>query len=121
MKKVLYKIVSIALLLFLAAGVFFSCEKKDPKYDAVITVKYESDTFQVVKNAYVLIEKNDVRVSGMTDASGQFAYTFKREAILNVHAQIDTSTTGIPVILLGNSTIRLVEDETVRRTVFIHL
>ncbi len=85
----------------------------------MITVKYLSDTLQIVKGAAVTIEKNDVVAEGVTNNGGQFAATFKHEAILNVHASIDTSTVTISPVMYGSSTIRLLEDKTVYRTVFI--
>lgn len=115
MKKVLLKIIPFfALVIILGA-----CEKKDPAYDVVITVKYLSDTLQVVKGADIWIEKNDVQVWGVTDAGGVYTTTFKMEAILNVHASIDTGSVGNPAYMYGTSTIRLLEDKTVYRTVFI--
>ena len=119
MKKVLFKIIPAALLVFSIALMNSSCTEKDPVYDVVVTVKYLSDTLKVVKNADVVIEKNDVRVEGKTDNGGQFAATFNLEAILNVHASIDTGTATNPALLYGTSTIRLLEDKTVYRTVFI--
>ena len=119
MKKVLFKIMPVAVLVFSIFLITSSCTKKDPVYDVLVTVKYLSDTLKVVKNADVTIEKNDVHISGKTDALGQFAATFNLEAILNVHASIDTGTAANPSLLYGASTIRLLEDKTVYRTVFI--
>lgn len=119
MKKVLFKIMPVVVLVFSALLINSSCKKNDPVYDVVVTVKYLSDTLKVVKGADVTIEKNDVRVTGKTDNGGQFAATFTLEAILNVHAQIDTGTVTNPALMYGASTIRLLEDKTVYRTVFV--
>ncbi|MHC1706851.1 MAG: hypothetical protein AB9842_04925 [Bacteroidales bacterium] len=119
MKKVLFKIIPVALLVFSIFLINSSCEKKDPVYDVVITVKYLSDTLKIVKGADVIIEKNDKRVEGKTDNGGQFAATFNLEMILNVHASIDTGTATNPALMYGTSTIRLLEDKTVYRTVFV--
>ncbi len=119
MKNVLFKIMPLAGLCILLGLPMSSCEKKDPVYDVLVTVKYLSDTLQVVKGATVLIEKNNVRVEGLTNSGGQFATTFKLEAILNVHASLDTGDPNLPTHFYGHSTIRLLEDKTVYRTIFI--
>lgn len=116
MKQILPKILSTFLFLaFLGMG--FSCQKAKEEYPVVITVKYLSDTNKVVPGASVVIEKNDVHVAGTTGADGKFSHTFKLEAILNVHASLDTG--AVPVHFYGESTIRLVQDKTVHRSVFI--
>lgn len=119
MKKVLIKIMPALVLASFLALIITSCEKKVPTYDVMITVKYLSDTTKVVKNCDVVIEKNDISISGKTDNGGLFGATFKLEAILNVHASIDTGTAGNPAYLSGHSTVRLLEDKTVYRTVFV--
>ena len=119
MKKALLKNIPVIALLAAFAIATNSCNKKDPTYDVVVTVKYLSDTMMLVKNAAVVIEKNDIRKEGITDVVGEFKTDFKLEAILNVHASIDTGTVGIPHLLYGASTIRLQENKTVYRTVFV--
>lgn len=119
MKKVLFKIIPAFVAVFFLTLIIFSCKKTDHTYDVMVTVKYLSDTTKVVKGASVVIEKNDVRVEGVTDNGGLFGATFKLEAILNVHATIDTGTAGNSALLYGFSTVRLLEDKTVYRTVFV--
>ncbi|MCX6270691.1 MAG: hypothetical protein NTU44_05640 [Bacteroidetes bacterium] len=116
MKKVLFKIIPALAVGF--SLILFSCTKKDPTYDVVITVKYLSDTTVVVPGAAVTIEKNDKRVEGVTDNGGMFSATFQLEAIFNVHASIDTTILQTQT-LYGSSTIRLQENKTVHRTVFV--
>ena len=48
-----------------------------------------------------------------------FYATFQYEAILDVRATIDTDSPTSPALMYGNSTIRLIADKTVHRTVFV--
>ena len=116
MKQVFPKFIFV-LFCFALLGISFSCNKPRPEYPVVITVKYLSDTNIVVPGSKVVIEKNDVHVEGGTDLQGRFGTTFKLEAILAVHATLDTGAG--PVHFYGESTIRLVADKTVYRSVFI--
>jgi hypothetical protein len=119
MKRVFPKII-ILLSVFLVIGVIFlSCKKTDHTYDVNITVKFLGDTNQLVPNANVVIEKNYVRVEGVTNEIGQFTHQFKLEAILNIHATRDTGTMGSPAVVSGNSTIRLLEDKTAYRILYL--
>ncbi|MEI6576607.1 MAG: hypothetical protein WCO63_10555 [Bacteroidota bacterium] len=116
MKQVSPKILTILFCLALL-GLSFSCTKTKTDFPVVITVKYLSDTTKVVPGSKVVIEKNDVHIEGITDAYGRFTTTFKLEAILNVHATMDTGAG--PIHFYGESTIRLLQDKTVIRSVFI--
>lgn len=108
----------LGTFLFVAfLGLGYSCNKPKQEYPVTITVKYLSDTMKVVPGATVEILKNDVHVVGVTNVKGQFSHTFKLEAILNVNATLDTGAG--PVHLYGESTIRLVQEKTANRSVFI--
>ncbi len=112
-----------SLLLIAAIAIIFTTCKKDTDCDAVITVKKLSDTLIVVPGADVKIHKSDVLAEGKSDGSGQFRYTFKLEAILDVSAilYIPADTLGHPAdTLSGYSIIRLVPGKTVHKTVFIN-
>jgi len=119
MKALKIKFVIVALLA-LAASVFFTQCKKDKEIKVYITVKYQSDTTKVVPMADVLIEKYDVKVKGISGPNGVFETTFKLEAILDVHASIDTSTVTSTPVMTGSTVIRLEEGRTIRKTVFIN-
>lgn len=111
--------VSLIAALFLSAFLLTSC-KEEADTIAVITVKYTSDTTQVVPYAHVRLEKYDVNVEGQCDENGVFKHTFKLEAILDVSAWLDTTQTGLATELYGETTIRLVPGKTVYKTVFIN-
>lgn len=120
MKKLFLKNAFILALVAFAAILTFSCSKDKDEYKVVVTVKYLSDTLLYVKGADVVIEKNDIRVEGKSDDAGQFMANFDNEAILNISATIDTGSVGNPHMFYGNSTVRLVKNKTVNRTVFIN-
>jgi len=125
MKSFLHKCLPVILVAGLATVLLLpACKKEDPKIPCVITVKYQSDTNQVVPLANVVIggQYEDIRVEGQTDASGVFTAEFKLEAILKVDAVKDTNTgTGtIEDALTGQATVRLVPGETAYKTVFIN-
>ena len=113
MKK-LFKLLVIAVVVASISFSFSSC-KEDTECEAVVTVKLQSDTSVVVPNAEVEISKQDIRVVGVSDANGQFRYTFKLEAILDVIAK----SSGATDTLYGQTVIRLKPGETVYKTVFI--
>jgi len=109
-----FPVIAVAMIFFF----LFSCEKEEDMV-ASVTVKYLSDTNIRVEGAQVIIEKNDVRVEGVTDVSGQFSHTFDLEAILDVHVHKDTGAIDSPVVFYGSTVVRLIPDKTVRRTVYI--
>lgn len=93
---------------------------KDEETTAVITVKLTSDTTQIVPFAHVRLEKYDVNVEGQCTEEGTYEHIFEMEAILDVHAWLDTSQTGTAVEKYGETTIRLEPGKTVYKTVFIN-
>ncbi len=117
MKKLVFYLSVIAFVFF--AFSFTSC-KKEEDIKAVVTVKYADDTTQIAPFAHVKLEKYDVNVEGQCDKDGIYSHTFKLEAILNVHAWLDTSQTGTDTEKYGQTTIRLVSGKTVYKTVFIN-
>lgn len=114
----------IAAITLIISGFFFltftSGCKKPEETKAIITVKYTTDTTQVVPFAHVRLEKYDVNVEGQCDAEGNFEHIFELEAILDVHAWLDTSQTGTTSEMYGETTIRLEPGKTVNKTVFIN-
>lgn len=99
---------------------FFAGCKKEEGCKALITVKYADDTTKIVPFAHVRITKYDVNVEDQCGSDGTFEHTFKLEAILDVHAWLDTSQTGTPYEKYGETTIRLKEGKTVGKSVFIN-
>jgi len=115
----LKNLIAIGVVIICAIIVTASCKKKNTECTAIITVKMLNDTLQTVSFAKVIIAPNypDVRVQGLSDASGQYRYVFKYEGILDVYASkpITSSTDS----LFGKGVIRLVPGETSYRTVFV--
>ncbi len=106
----------VATMMMLTAG---GC-KKDTDCKLVVTVKHLSDTNRVVPQCSVLVKKYDVEAAGFTNTAGQFDYTFKYEAILDIFALIDTSTDPLTNSWLkGESSVRLEPGQTVHKSVFI--
>ncbi len=119
MKKIFIKSVTLLSVFFAFTLLFTNCAK-ETECKAVITVKYLYDTNIVIPNAYVKLEKYDISATGITDMSGRFPVTFKSEAILDIFASIDTSTTHLFPLLTGTGTIRLKPGETVEKSVFVN-
>lgn len=106
---------SVIALLMIASG----C-KKDTECKLVVTVKHLSDTNRVIEQCSVMVKKYDVQDYGFTNAAGQFSTTFKYEAILDVFAEIDTSSDPlINSYLKGTGSIRLIPGQTVHTSVFV--
>jgi hypothetical protein len=107
----------------LAVLVLTNCKKPKTEITAVITVKYQADTNVIVPFADIVIGKDfdDVKVTGRTDATGQFTTTFKLEAILDVGATKDTNTGsgGVEPPLTGIAVVRLKPGEVAYKTVYI--
>ena len=84
----LKNLIAISAIIISAVIVTVSCTKKPTECTAVITVKKLTDTMQTVAFAKVIIAPDypDVRVQGLSDASGQYSYVFKYEGILDVIA-----------------------------------
>ncbi len=113
------------LILVLAGIIFFmtDCKKKE-EIKAVITVKYRQDTTKTVTNAKVELYVDPQKVSdqnklpyltgsivGVTDAAGEFRYTFKYEAIYDLTANKDS--------LCGKTVLRLKPNKTVYKSILI--
>jgi hypothetical protein len=110
----------ISLLIITVIAFLFSNCHKDKDCPAVVTVKYLADTTKAVPNATVQIHKQDVNVQGVTDANGQFRYTFDLEAILDVNATAPPDSVISVDTLYGQGIIRLVPGKTVYKTVFVN-
>ena len=111
-KPIIFSIVIVGFI-----SLFINCSK-DTDCVAVITVRKLSDTGIVVPNAKILIwatDKKYVNVPGVTDIYGQFRYTFKLPAILNVNA----TYYGTPDTLKGSAVIQLIVGGPANKTVFI--
>lgn len=103
---------------FITLTFLSSCDK-DEEMKAVITVKYLSDTTQVVPFAHVRLEKYDINVEGQCNEEGVYDHIFKLEAILDVRAWLDSSQTGTTE-KYGETTIRLLPGKTVYKSVYIN-
>ena len=100
------------MILLTLAFIFTRCAK-DPDMVVTIYVKLKSDTTEVVKDARVVLSKEDVKVIGYTDAKGKFTHTFKLKMMLDVEATKDS--------LMGRTTLRLADPGTnYRKTVFVY-
>lgn len=114
--RAIYKIIIFCLTITGVVIVINSCQK-DTSCPAVITVKMQSDTNTVVPNATVTIHKGDIVETGVSDVNGQFRYTFKLEAILDVDAKVPAAP---PDTLYGQTVIRLVPGKTAYKSVFVN-
>jgi hypothetical protein len=115
----LKNLIAISTIIICAVIVTLGCKKEPTDCTAVITVKMLSDTNQTVSFAKVIIAPDypDVRVQGLSDASGQYTYVFKYEGILDVVASklID----GTSDSLFGKGVVRLKPGETSYKTIFV--
>lgn len=103
------------LILFLSIFAAISCSHEDPEYPVKIYVKLDSSEAPV-PDADVRIpevSKGDSAVWIKTNESGVASYTFKLPAILEIRAISPDGT------MWGESTVRLKEDETVVKTIYI--
>jgi hypothetical protein len=116
----LKNLIAISIIIICAIIIALGCKKEPTDCTAVITVKLLSDTNQTVSYAKVIIAPDypDVRVQGLSDASGQYSYKFKYEGILDVVASklIDGTSDSI----YGKAVIRLKPGETSYKTVFVN-
>ena len=92
-------VVSI-LLIGLAALVFSGC-RKDRSMTLTITAKMLGDTTQLVPNAKVILDKDDIHVEGYTDLRGEFRHTFNLQIQLDVVVTKDTLK-GIGKVNVGD-------------------
>ena len=97
----------VATMMMLTAG---GC-KKDTDCKLVVTVKHLSDTNRVVPQCSVLVKSMMLKQQNLNTA-GQFDYTFKYEAILDIfaanrykHRSVNNSW------LKGESSVRLEPDK----------
>jgi len=117
---------SIILAFFSIAIIFlFSTCKKDKDCKVVITVKYQGDTTKTVPDATVKLyskhtSDNFPTVNGVSDGSGQFTYTYKLEAILDVESTKDTDTMLSNPLLYGTGMVRLKPGQTAYKTIFLN-
>lgn len=114
MKKWSFLLIVISGLLLMSV---YSC-KKPKETKAIITVKYFSDTTQVVPYAFVRLTKYDVNVEGQCGSKGTFEHIFENEAILDVHAWTKDPQND-SILLYGKTSIQLKPEETVSKSVFI--
>lgn len=101
-----------------------SCKKEKPEYPVSIIVHYKGND-KAVENAFVKIYKDNVNVELTTNASGECKTTFNLPAILQVYAKKDTSKTSDSTAIgwhrpvTGTTVVRLLENETVTKTVYL--
>lgn len=116
----LKNLIAIACIIFSAVIITMGCKKESTDCTAVITVKKLYDTMQIVSYARVIIAPNypDVRVEGLSNASGQFTQVFKYEGILDVY--VSKKIEGTPDSLFGKGVVRLKPGETSYKTVFVN-
>ena len=91
MKTPLYKILSITILLFFTTLIFSSCEKEK---DTIGIIKVVNSSGQSMSGVTVVLNQqntipgtnpiDNLRKTGLTDATGKASFTYKHEAILNV-------------------------------------
>ena len=91
MKTPLYKILSITILLFFTTLIFSSCEKEK---DTIGIIKVVNSSGQSMSGVTVVLNQQNtipgtnpienLRKTGLTDATGKASFTYKHEAILNV-------------------------------------
>lgn len=116
MKHITVKILVLTFVSFIILFAFSTC-KKSTDCIGVVIVKYQSDTTKVASNIKVTMTKGQIRAEGMTDSNGEFQYTFKLEAILDVIAVKDSDS--VSPKMYGSGVIKLKPSATVRKTVFI--
>lgn len=122
MKTIIKPIIILSIIVVGFMSLLENC-KKDTDCIAVITVRKHNlitgDTNLVIPNAHVKLSQGDVKDSGLTDINGQFRYTFKLPAILNVKAVLFKKDSSSVDSLKGVSVIQLVVGGTAQKTVFV--
>ena len=121
MKNIFAKsFIIIAILGIFIAFLTTNCKKKKKDFPFVITAKYQLDTNVTVPFANIKVYYGDVNIVGTTDVSGQFPYTYQLEAILNVYITKDTTLLHDSTRLcIGKGVVRLVQGQTVYKTIFV--
>lgn len=120
MKKLIGIIPIIGLVIILC---FAGCTK-EITYKIKIKCCYSEtgiDTGAVVPGTYIKIGKDNyadfAQAEGYTDANGEFEYTFKYEALLDVTASFGDTITGNNYY--GSGQIKLLPDELVEETILM--
>lgn len=80
--------------------------------EAIITVKMLADTTILIKNARIELYKDDVKVIGYTNQSGEYRHTFDNLIQLDISVTKDTLK-GIGVINLGEQGVD------VKKTIYV--
>ena len=120
MKKILLKISSSILLLFLITIIFTSCEKEK---NTIGVIKVVNSSGQAMSGVTVVLNQQNtipgtdpienLRKTGTTDAMGKASFTYKNEAILDVNVnKISGNDT-----YSGGGVIRLLRGKTEQITV----
>lgn len=123
MSKYFVRFFTLSMFLTLMFSVF-SC-KDAPTYEAEITV-IDFVSKKVVKDATVKTGilgsvptkdlHDDIEQSGITGSDGKVKFTFKHKA--NIHFEIEY--VGGSVLKEGKTNIKLVDNETVKKKVYIY-
>ncbi len=92
-----------------------SCKHEDPTYPMKIYVKLENTEAPVPNSKIVIppVTKQEDTTYITTNESGVASYTFKLPAIIELHAFSPDYT------MAGEVMVRLKEDETVVKTIYI--
>ena len=120
MKNSPHKILSTILLLFFTTLVFNSCEKEKNTIDIIKVVNSSGQSMggvTVVLNQQNTIPGTDpidnLRKTGVTDATGKATFTYKHEAILDVSVNKNLGNDTYS----GSGVIRLLRGKTEQITV----
>ena len=120
MKNPPHKILSTILLLFFTTLVFTSCEKEKNTIGIIKVVNSSGQSMggvTVVLNQQNTIPGTDpidnLRKTGVTDATGKASFTYKHEAILNVSVNKNLGNDTYS----GSGVIRLLRGKTEQITV----
>jgi hypothetical protein len=116
----LKNLIAIGVVIICAVILTVSCKKESTECTAIITVKMLNDTNLTVSFAKVIIAPDypDVRVQGVSDASGVYTYVFKYEGILDVLASKPID--GTSDSLFGKGVVRLKPGEKTYKTIFVN-
>jgi len=120
MKTPLYKILSITILLFFTTLIFSSCEKEK---DTIGIIKVVNSSGQSMSGVTVVLNQqntipgtnpiDNLRKTGLTDATGKASFTYKHEAILNVSVNKNLGNDTYS----GGGVIRLLRGKTEQITI----
>tara|TARA_B100001287_G_scaffold29453_1_gene21037 strand:- start:579 stop:956 length:378 start_codon:yes stop_codon:yes gene_type:complete len=120
MKTSLYKILSITILLFFTTLIFSSCEKEK---DTIGIIKVVNSSGQSMSGVTVVLNQqntipgtnpiDNLRKTGLTDATGKASFIYKHEAILNVSVNKNLGNDTYS----GGGVIRLLRGKTEQITI----